>query len=711
MAPPDAKHLARRIVSVASYWEAITSGRKRGPAAAAARAGLRVASGGYWLALEANLGVYRLGFCRHARVPRPVVVVGNLTVGGTGKTTATIYLVRRLANAGLQAGVILRGHRRRSGGPPELLVSDGTGVLAFPPEAGDEAVLLARALPGHPVAVGVRRERVARLLLDRAPADALVLDDGFQYFRLARDADVVLVDATHEIERDHLLPAGKLREPPHHLRRATQVWITHSELAAPQRIEQLREWIEGQAPGRPVVVTEHRPTGLRPLSEGEPPSPGDKVAALSGLGNPRSFEAGLARLGYEVVAARFADHHRYEPRDWERAGEVAAKANARHIVTTEKDAVKLSPPPAGLPPVWVLGCELAVVSGGEAVDRLVRSVVEREEDSQRYWRLLAPLKGGRPSQTDRVALQAHRIMRPRPKHPLRRSLERALTRGITGVFYALMRVLPLRWGRRLGHHIGRLVVVFCPRRVKLAMRNLEAAFGDRFTPAERRRIVINVARNMSKVFVELFKMPSLTDEQLKHLVRVEGVEVIEKALARRKGVVLITAHYGNWELAGARGAAEGFPMAVIARDASDAGVAAIINRSRESKGLKVFGRRDLRGMIRHLGHNGCLCILPDQSAKTESVRMTFFGRPAWVTRGPAILALRTGAALIPVFSARDEKDDLSVYVLPEIEVDSSPDREQAILATMEKVNRVLEAEISRRPDHWLWFHDRWKEYK
>ncbi len=363
-------------MSVASYWEAITSGKKRGFLAAAARAGLRVASGGYWLALQANLGVYRLGLCRHARVPRPVLVVGNLTVGGTGKTTATIYLVKRLADAGLRAGVILRGHRRRSGGPRELLVTDGAGSSASPLEAGDEAVLLARALPGHPVAIGVRRERVARMLLERAQADALVLDDGFQYFRLVRDADIVLLDATHEIERDQLLPAGRLREPHTHLRRATQVWITHSELVTEQRVEQLRDWIRRHAPGRPVVVTEHRPTGLRAGGEGRPPSPGDRVAAVSGLGNPRSFETSLARLGHEVVAVRFADHHRYEPRDWDRIKDIAVKANASHIVTTEKDAVKLSHPPAGLPPVWVLGCELAVVEGGEAVDGLIQSVVQ-----------------------------------------------------------------------------------------------------------------------------------------------------------------------------------------------------------------------------------------------------------------------------------------------------------------------------------------------
>jgi tetraacyldisaccharide 4'-kinase len=359
---------------VVQYWEAVTAGRARGPLAAATRAGLRVISGGYWLALQSNIAVYRLGLCRQARAARPVVVIGNLTVGGTGKTTATIYLVNRLARAGIAAGVILRGHRRRAGGPAELLVSDGRELLASPLEAGDEAVLLATSLPGHPVAVGVRRERVARLLLDRTEADALVLDDGFQYFRLAREADVVLLDATQEIERDRLLPAGRLREPHHHLRRATQVWITHAELSSPERIAALRQWIGRQAPKRPVVVTEHRPTGLRPLGEGEPPAAGARVVALSGLGNPVSFEAALSRLGYEVTPARFADHHRYEPSDWERVEAIAAESGARHVVTTEKDAVKLPAPPGDRLAVSVLGCELAVVEGEATVDEIVEAV-------------------------------------------------------------------------------------------------------------------------------------------------------------------------------------------------------------------------------------------------------------------------------------------------------------------------------------------------
>ena len=359
-------------MSLEEYWHSVLTGHERGLKAALVRGLCRVAGGGMWLGLQANLSVYRLGLRKQIDVGRPVVVIGNLTLGGTGKTTATTYLVRRLAEDGVRAGVILRGYRRESG-PPPLLVSDGAEVLAEPAQAGDEAYLLASLLPGHPVAVGVRREKVARMVLDQTEADAFVLDDGFQYFRLARTADVVLVDASHEIETDRMCPAGTLREPHGHLRRAAQVWVTHAELASPERVAALKAWVEQTAPGMPVAVTEHRVGRLRTLA-GAKPTEGARVLAMSGLGNPLSFHASLARLGYDVHPLTFPDHHRYTPDDWQEARSAAEQANTEHTVTTEKDAVKLPPPPPEVGSVHVLGCELAVVEGGRHIDALVETV-------------------------------------------------------------------------------------------------------------------------------------------------------------------------------------------------------------------------------------------------------------------------------------------------------------------------------------------------
>lgn len=300
-------------------------------------------------------------------------------------------------------------------------------------------------------------------------------------------------------------------------------------------------------------------------------------------------------------------------------------------------------------------------------------------------------------------------MTPRRKHPVRRAIERALVRCLASPAFALVRVLSIRSIRRLGHMLGLLLFVCTPRRQRLADANLRAVFGDSLSPAERRRVRLAVARNLCKLFLELFKLPALDHEDIRRLVPVRGVERLQKVRARGKGAILLTAHFGNWELLGARAAAEGLDVAVVARDASDAHVASLVNHCRESVGVRVLGRNDLRGMLSHLRANGFLGILPDQHAKSGSVRMTFLGRPAWVPRGPATLALRTGCALIVAFCVRQENDELVAEVAGEVPLDVPDDREEAVIVVMERINRLIEEEIRRRPEQWLWLHDRWKD--
>ncbi len=299
---------------------------------------------------------------------------------------------------------------------------------------------------------------------------------------------------------------------------------------------------------------------------------------------------------------------------------------------------------------------------------------------------------------------------PRPqKHPVRRTIERALVRCLAAPAFALARVLSIRSARRLGNILGTLLFIGTPRRQRLADANLQAVFGNRFSPAERRRIRLAVSRNLCKLFLELFKLPTLDQEDIRRLVPVRGLERLQKVSARGKGCILLTAHFGNWELLGARAAAEGLDVAVVARDASDARVASLVNRCRESAGLRVLSRDDLRGMLRHLRANGFLGILPDQHAKSGAMRMTFLGRPAWVPRGPATLALRTGCALLVAFCVRQDNDELVAEVAGEVDVDVPEDREEAIMVVTEGINRLLEEEIRRRPEQWLWLHNRWKD--
>jgi len=275
-------------------------------------------------------------------------------------------------------------------------------------------------------------------------------------------------------------------------------------------------------------------------------------------------------------------------------------------------------------------------------------------------------------------------------------------------FSVLIRALPLSWGRRLANLYGRLLYALTPRRQRLADRNLVETFGERFSPAERRRIRLAVTQNMCKVFVELFRVGALTRERIRDLVPAEGLEHVHQALARGNGAMIVTGHFGNWELLGARLATEGFDLGVVARDASDAGVTSLINQSRERLGMKVFGKRDLKTMNAHLRGNGLLGILPDQHSRKGSILLNFLGRPAWVVRSPALLALRTGAALIPGFCLREPDDSLRVVILPEIDTRDLDDRDEATVELTRRINAALEEQILAHPEQWLWLHDRWK---
>jgi len=349
-------------------WNAIISGESKGVLAGIARAGLQAISALHGLGLSASLLSYSHNLRRRTVPALPVISVGNLTLGGTGKTTAAAFIARRL-NGATKPGIVLSGYRRQSGASP-LIVSDGEQLRASLGEAGDEAYMLATQLPGCAVAVGKRREDVILALQHEAGVGIAILDDGFQYFRMVRNLDIVLVDALSHGTACRLFPAGRLREPMANMRRADQVWITHADLVDPARVDELAHGVALRCNGRAPVVTRHRASSLRPLQPGGyvPDSiAGRRVLALSALGNPLAFDLALSRLGCDVVPLSFPDHHDYAPGDYERVVAAARAAGVELVVTTEKDAVKLPVPPPQCPPVVVQGCELEVISGEETL--------------------------------------------------------------------------------------------------------------------------------------------------------------------------------------------------------------------------------------------------------------------------------------------------------------------------------------------------------
>ena len=319
----------------------------------------------YWLGLKVNRLMYRLGLARVTRLPAPVISIGNLTSGGTGKTSAAALLAAEALKRGKRPAILSRGYGRGGRGGGVAVVSDQGSVLAEPLVSGDEPYLLARKVPGATVMVGKDRRQTGRQAIEEHGADLLILDDGFQYWRLAKDREIVLIDALAPFGTGLVLPAGILREPLSHLRRADVVWITHADLADAEQVAALRARIRRLFNG-PIVEAVHRPIELRSLDPGTTLDLGELkgkvVAALSGIGNPLAFELTLARLGAHVLPVRFPDHHRYTAEDC-LAVERFAKRRGAMIVTTEKDAVRLLAG-AFTTPVWVLSVALAPMSPG-----------------------------------------------------------------------------------------------------------------------------------------------------------------------------------------------------------------------------------------------------------------------------------------------------------------------------------------------------------
>lgn len=347
------------------------------------RGGPRVA----WLRLPALLfgavagargWLYSRGLLPARRVSAPVVCVGNLSAGGTGKTPFVLWVCRQLQARGLRPAIVSRGYRaeqleRAEGAAGQAAGSDAQSAR------GDEARLFARALPGVRHVTDADRVRGARVAV-AAGADAIVLDDGFQHRRLVRDLDLVLVDATRpwglawpeEAPRAPrgLLPRGLLREAPGALRRAHAVVLTRCDQVSPERLALLRGEVEELAPGLPVALARHAPQRLLDGAGGSHALErlvDREVDVVSGIGRPEAFERTLRSLGARVREHRsFPDHHAYRPADLAGLG-----AGGVPVLTTTKDLVKLE---ALLPQALALEIEFELMEGTPPLLALLESL-------------------------------------------------------------------------------------------------------------------------------------------------------------------------------------------------------------------------------------------------------------------------------------------------------------------------------------------------
>lgn len=337
----------------------VVRGRRRGLAAFVARGGLGAASVVYGALHGMHRLAYEMGLLRRAVLPAPVLSVGNITAGGTGKTPLVEWVVRRLARRRLRVAVLARGYGRR-------------------PDGGDDVDLLGDAEHARRFA-GSDRAASGRRAFEEFHPDAFVLDDGFQHYRLHRDLDLVTVDATNPFGYGRLIPRGLLRDRPSALRRAHLVVLTRVDQVPSEELEALRERVAKLSLDRPVAEAIHRPVGIRTLGDGRTAGlewmRGRRLYAFCGLGNPEAFRRTLETAGAQVVKFRaFPDHHVYRPVEARQLEVEAQEFLAGALITTEKDATKLDPSAFRLP-VASLRVELEMVRGGDRVEAMLEAAV------------------------------------------------------------------------------------------------------------------------------------------------------------------------------------------------------------------------------------------------------------------------------------------------------------------------------------------------
>ncbi|MCD6361367.1 MAG: lysophospholipid acyltransferase family protein [Armatimonadetes bacterium] len=299
---------------------------------------------------------------------------------------------------------------------------------------------------------------------------------------------------------------------------------------------------------------------------------------------------------------------------------------------------------------------------------------------------------------------------PRKRSPLGRRIDQAMIRWATQIAAKMLGHLSVEEVQQLGDSLGVFIQVAWPSRQRLAERDLQKIFGDRLSAEDRRRIRDFCTRNAAKTVLELLRLPTMTEEERDELFQrdYENFEVIDQALERGSGVIMVTAHFGNWELLAAAIARRSpHPLTVVARDSNDRETASIINKARASSGMRVIGRSQVREMLRTLQEGGILGMLPDQYVKSGGIVVDFMGVPAPTATGPAVLALRTGAPIVPCFGLRTEDDRIVCYFKPPFDIPDTGDRERDIRRGTEMINEALGEEIFKHPEQWLWLHNRW----
>lgn len=372
----------------------VISEERRGARAAMMRVFLLGGSKVYQLGVKIHRWLINVRILRDSTLGVQVIAIGNLTWGGTGKTPVVEKFARELRDAGRNVAILSRGYRSkppplhksllnrllfRTETTPPRVVSDGKSLLLDSEMAGDEPYMLASNLKDVVVLVDKDRVKSGRYAIEKFGCDTLLLDDGFQYWRLrGRRHDVVLIDRQQPFGNEFMLPRGSLREPPSHLSRADTIFITKSD----GHTAGLRQRIASLNPDAAIIECIHHPMYFEDVFTSERQTldfiKGRKVASLSGIAQPESFEQSLVKLGAELVySKRFADHHRFSQQEVLNAINRGKKRQAELIITTQKDAVRFPKlDRRDLPILW-MRVEIKIVAGADDFRDCVRKICFR----------------------------------------------------------------------------------------------------------------------------------------------------------------------------------------------------------------------------------------------------------------------------------------------------------------------------------------------
>ncbi len=304
----------------------------------------------YGLAMKVREGFYKKGLFRCHSLPVPVVSVGNLVLGGTGKTPTVRYLAEFLKAQGYHPAIISRGYGGKAGEKVNI-VSDGAQLLLGPQQAGDEPFMLARSLPGIPVLTGTRRIWPCRWTVEKFHADLIILDDGFQHLAVRRDIDLVLFDGSNLAGNSRIFPGGVLREPISALHRCDAFLLTGMTEVNRERAELFGRLLQSRFPGKALFYSCIGRHELKDPHHAGVPADRDKVFfGFCGIANPSRFEESLKKLGIHLAGClTLSDHVAYNQALVDNLCEKAGNHGATHLVTTEKDYVKLESLKISLP--------------------------------------------------------------------------------------------------------------------------------------------------------------------------------------------------------------------------------------------------------------------------------------------------------------------------------------------------------------------------